>query len=393
MRLAIALFFLAFAALSTARFFSDDWIFNQRVAGDAKVNPNSTGWIDFAIESRYLNGMLEFGGNSKEVTGYDRALRENGEIAIIHAKTSDALYSIYEICSVTNYCQQGGWGKSPNQGRKIHIPKWAVPAGGFAGTVKPSLLASRNHYVHDAHLSVIQPDGVTCYDFWGVWVLTGDSSFSMGGVTVPPHSIGALSAGHVDVRGQGNAIVGGGGIAASWSQIAGVIMYSELAAADHNPVNAIPHALTFDVPYTTGTVYPCNLQNNGVTVSGKTAANYPPMGARFHLDMTDAEIAKLKLPKWHQAIVYALAHYGAFVSDTNGGDQGSMGHIQTSNSFNLKATTSPWYHWAEKHGFASYEDQQGRAWVGLSKGRSRSPNFLDSLPLHKFRVVMPETSE
>ena len=44
----------------------------------------------------------------------------------------------------------------------------------------------------------------------------------------------------------------------------------------------------------------------------------PPIGARFQLAMSDAQIAALPCPAWKKTILTALAHYGGYVGDTGG---------------------------------------------------------------------------
>ncbi len=48
------------------------------------------------------------------------------------------------------------------------------------------------------------------------------------------------------------------------------------------------------------------------------------MGARFQLNMTDAQIDVLAVPTWKKTILKALAHYGGYVGDTGGPGFGLM---------------------------------------------------------------------
>jgi hypothetical protein len=64
-------------------------------------------------------------------------------------------------------------------------------------------------------------------------------------------------------------------------------------------------------------VYPA--LHGGARCSGADAADAPPMGTRFQLAMSDAQIDALAVPSWKKTILRAMAHYGMFVGDTGGG--------------------------------------------------------------------------
>jgi hypothetical protein len=184
-------------------------------------------------------------------------------------------------------------GHSPIAGERIRVPARARPAGGG-----------------DAHMTIVQPSGWE-YDLWQVHDTpggTGTLSFSLGR--------------RLRIDGDG---VRGGGTAAHFGNLAGVIRAQELAAG------RIRHAL-FVVIRCAGTgswfghgarvhspgdsayVYPAH--GGGAPCPPGTIA--PPMGARLQLAMSPAQIDAIGAPPWKRAILRALARYGGYVGDTGG---------------------------------------------------------------------------
>ena len=185
-------------------------------------------------------------------------------------------------------------GRSAIDGIRIPIPDAARAAGGG-----------------DGHMTVVTPDGWE-YDFWQV--------------TSKPAGGGVLAfngGGRTRIDGDG---LGSYGTAALFGNLAGMIRAPEIAAGH------IDHALFIVVkcsamntafgsgtspPSTRGNsayVYPANHGGSGCS----TDPNLPPLGARFRLDMTDAQIQALAVPAWKKTILTALAHYGGYVGDTGG---------------------------------------------------------------------------
>lgn len=182
------------------------------------------------------------------------------------------------------------WGRAEIEGHRIRVPDAARAAGGG-----------------DGHLAVITEDGWE-YDLWAV------SSKPRGG--------GRLEfgwGGRTRVDGDG---LGSNATAAHFGLAAGVIRAPELEAG------RIEHALFMGVrctapasesvyPAAPGTGEPCSKQR------GESDVDAPPMGARFVLDMSDAEIDALRVPGWKKTILRALASYGMIVGDAIG--SGSWG--------------------------------------------------------------------
>ena len=141
----------------------------------------------------------------------------------------------------------------------------------------------------------------------------------------PPAGGGTLTfawGGRLLIDGSG---LGGAATAAHFASLAGIIRPEELAAGH------IDHAL-FIVLRCTGSgtsfgygerqgdgtgsyVYPAQA---GASSCGHEGAALPPLGARFQLAMSAAQIAALGVPPWKSAILTALATYGGYVGDTGG---------------------------------------------------------------------------
>lgn len=183
-------------------------------------------------------------------------------------------------------------------GMRIAVPAYAQPAAG-----------------DDGHLTVIEPDGWE-YDLWQAAV-SGDALRASIAYRQRADGPGIVTAA---MRAADPTL--GGGTAAYFGAQAGIIRASELLAGD------IPHALFLiinagaaDTSFGFGTssvdggtsVFPA--AKGGSATSGVRA----PMGARFWLDMTDAEIAATGAPAWEQTIARAAHQYGAYFGDTGGG--------------------------------------------------------------------------
>jgi hypothetical protein len=201
-----------------------------------------------------------------------------------YAQPTDPLYTLHATGT-----------KNEIEGTRIPIPSAAQPALG-----------------DDGHMTVVTPDGWE-YDFWRV------SSKPAGGGTLT-FSIG----GRTRVDGDG---LKGRATAANFGNLAGVIRAQELAAGH------IDHALFIVLKCTSGKVdfgygaqpgpsgqsaYVYPARHGGSTCGSSEDVNVPPIGARFQLGMSDAQIAALSVPAWKKTILTALAHYGGYVGDTGG---------------------------------------------------------------------------
>jgi len=235
------------------------------------VHPNSPALVEKSL-SWGLPGKVRAGGPEADDWAHPT----------FFAQPSDQLYTL-------NATENG----NGIDGMKIPIPSYAQPAGGG-----------------DHHMTVVTPEGWE-YDFWNTQdrdTSTDTLTFAIGGRT----------------RIDGNGL-GSGATAADFGSLAGIIRAPELAAGHIN------HALFIvlkcaatgtsfgygekTASYGSSYVYPAM---HGGSACGSEQPNAPPLGARFMLEMSDAQIQALSVPAWKKTILAALAHYGGYVGDTGG---------------------------------------------------------------------------
>jgi hypothetical protein len=255
-------------APSCWRPYSNSSPWNQTVSPTAPSTANSTAVVQRLASWGPAQNLMA--GNSESGSDYYHP--------IYFATATDPVYRLEPTRK---------WGTSQIAGESIPIPAEARPADGG-----------------DAHMSVITPEGWE-YDFWDVESKPangGTLTFGWGGKT--------------RIDGDG---LGSNATAAHFGLAAGVIRAPELEAGH------IDHALFMAVKCTdasTATVYPAAAGTSDACSSqeGISNANAPAMGARFVLQMSDAEIAALGVPSWKKTILTAMAHYGMFVGDAFGGE-------------------------------------------------------------------------
>ena len=244
-----------------------------------------------------------------------------------HAGTADdyfhpVYYARNEDPQFTVHCTVATRGCAV-EGLKVRIPDAAKAAGG-----------------EDGHLAVVDQASGWEYDFWQV-----RSKPAGGGTLTVSHG------GRTRIDGDG---LGSNATAAWFGLAAGIIRPAELAAG------VIPHALFAPVKCTAGvSVYPAHpgTTANACDDFGLSNVAAPPLGARFQLAMTDAEIAALGVPAWKQAILRALAHYGMIVGDTNGGHAAWGLQGESGSSWASFGLADPWDALAAGAGL--------RAWNGM----------------------------
>jgi hypothetical protein len=255
--------------------YSDSSPFNQAIPADAAAHPDS---------ARIVSEVLSWNQPGNLVAGSADTSSDYGH-PTYYSQPGDPVYTLHATD-----------GSPSIEGLRIPVPDAARPAAGG-----------------DAHMTIVTPDGWE-YDLWDVQSKPaggGTLTFALGGRT------------RIDGDGLNSY-----GTAARYGNLAGVIRAQELAAGH------IDHALFISVKCTStstdfgdGTqpapgggqsayVYPAS--HGGSGCSGAESADAPPMGARFQLDMSDAQIAALNVPSWKKTILTALAHYGGYVGDTGG---------------------------------------------------------------------------
>ena len=232
----------------------------------------------------------------------------------------------------------------------IHIPEAARPSGKWP--------LPNPHKEYDSHLTIIDTTTGTEYDLWNVRTMAdGHITTGWGGVTT--------------IDGDG---LGSGAVAANYGSMAGLIRAQELQAGK------IKHALSLNVPCTTGDVYPATAPGYLCKDAGLPAENAPAMGDRFQLKIRPRAIRKLGLPTWKTAIMIALSKYGAYATDTSGvSDQWSL-KFESPANYTAYGMQSPYVDMAKKLGLEEHdynENGEGEFWFNLE----------DDIDWTKLRVV------
>jgi hypothetical protein len=251
--------------------------FNRPLPADPAVASDS-GAIVAGLTANNVN--FEGGGSQFALTSDD------GRDGVYYSRPADPIVTIHctyhwgpGTCTGTN--------KVNVDGRQIHVPAGAEPQQGGS----------------DMHMSVVDQANEVEYDF-------EHASWSADHSTLNVWSGAEIPAG--PNLGTG---LGGGGTAAGFSTLAGLITEPELASGTIN------HALVINVPCSDSVVYPA-AQANGLScdkLSGHSATGTPaPLGSLLQLDLTDAQIATSGAPAWEKTIMTAMAHYGMYVNDTDG---------------------------------------------------------------------------
>jgi hypothetical protein len=196
----------------------------------------------------------------------------DGGIPVYVASNSDPSYTIH----CTSYAC------SSLEGLSVHIPAGFSVEYGGAG---------------DAHLVVISPDKSATYEMYQVKQPSGSTLNIGSGSKFATGGIGWEST------------WGGSANASESSFVAGVVTAEDLLQGSIN------HALMVGAPCGNGRVYPARPNADLSCSSGNGA----PFGARLWLSLTDAQINALNLGVTKTIVAKALAHYGAFITDTVGG--------------------------------------------------------------------------
>jgi hypothetical protein len=175
----------------------------------------------------------------------------------------------------------------PIDGFRIRIPIDARPAAGS-----------------DHHMTIVAQWANREYDLWEARIDDRRAVVRVGG------------GGRISIDGSG---LGSDATAGHFGNLAGIIRAQELEAGEIN------HALFMVVHCDSAkTVFPATGRAFPCSAEGRSERNAPPLGARFQLAMSDAQIRALELPPWKQAIYMAMAHYGLIVGDTGGGSSWSI---------------------------------------------------------------------
>jgi hypothetical protein len=229
---------------------------NEEVGANPTVLANSSGMVTYLLKDGIVPSPIHRPGG--------------GARPLYYAQDNDPVVEL-----------QSNEPFNPENGRRIHVPEKA-----------------RVEEEWDGHLTIVlapideRLPGETL-DFWR-------ASRSAG-------AIAAESIGAGNIAGVMTDIAPGSGDAIRSDLEAGMVRAPELAAG------VVPHALTAD-SFANGEsfVYPA-FESDGTS----TETNAPPMGQRFYLSYSVAEIEALKFPPWKQAILIALVKYGFYIGDSS----------------------------------------------------------------------------
>lgn len=222
-----------------------------------------------------IGRILAQGTFTKEHFG-DYRTRADFSHPFYFAKDTDPVFTL-----------RGGYGnswKNPDvEGAQIHVPTWALPAGGSDGS-----------------MAIVQPDGWE----YNLWLAQKPGQGD-------PTEIRCGFAKKVRHDGTGLQEGAEGGItAAGFANGLGVIRIEELVQGQIN------HALFIAVNGWHGRVYP---GQSGGQHSGEVAdPNAPAMGQLLRLNMAASEIQALSVPDWQKTVLTAMADFGMYVGDQSG---------------------------------------------------------------------------
>lgn len=285
--------------------------FNRRVPSHPRVLADSQAMISAIFSTGTWSDLLA--GVADTSRDYSHPL--------YFSRPTDPIFTIH--------CTEP-WGRCAIEGARVRIPAGSRPAGGS-----------------DAHLAVIDQRAGWEWDFWKVQ-----------GVPRRPGTLAIGWGGRVRILGSGvdDQATKSGATAANQGLAAGQITAAELNARH------IDHALTMTVDCTHGVVYPAT-----GTAATCDDPDLPPDGQWVYLALTDAQIRALKLPAWKATILTALAHYGAYVTDTGGAHPSLF--LLSGSTYTSFGTADPLVAYARGHrGHGIRRDGSGTYHFDLASG-------------------------
>jgi hypothetical protein len=309
--------------------------FNRPLPANPTVSSNSA-----SIIANLTANNVNFEGGS----GQFAFTSDDGRDGVYYSRASDPVVTIH----CTYYWGPGtctGASKVNIDGQQIHIPAGAMPQDNGS----------------DMHMTVVDQTNQIEYDFeHATWSADHQTLNVWAGAEIPAGP--NLGTG-----------LGGGGTAAGFSTLAGLITEPELAAGTIN------HAIAINVPCTNGTVYPAQGANGlpCTQLQGENNTGTPtPLGTLFQLNMTDSQIANSGAPAWEKTIMTAMAHYGMYVNDTDGIDNIELEAVSDVSYTSLGGQAV----------MSNFISQQGGWYYSpLNRWIMAGPG----IPLNKLRVVDP----
>jgi hypothetical protein len=288
--------------------FSKKSPFNIPIPANPQLDPNSAAIVSTLLDMTQNSlGILRAAAKPQNI---------DYTFPFYFSDPSDPLYTID--------CHFNGpppkWGHCPLQGMQIHIPAYARRENSDDGPFPWS---------SDHHLAIIDPTSGIEFDMWGASQPGG----SGGTLLIGWGGLGPRS---------GLGVKTFGATQSQFALTIGMVRAADLKAG------SIPHALQMAIPCATGTgVYPAAVPSDFECAPDTVAPPY--YGMRMQLDMSDAEIEALNAPAYVKTVYLALAHYGAFVSDT--GTVDSIGfETEGGLSYTQLGLPDPWAALAQQYG-------------------------------------------
>jgi hypothetical protein len=247
--------------------------FNVPIPANPRLASESAAIVSFIREQKW---SFDNDGSGNFVVSAE------GSRPVYWSHSSDPLVRV--ICRGENSCQAG---------MVLRIPKGAKPTS-----------------TSDAHMTVVDQEHGLEYDFWQA--------------TTPENGEMTVSAGNSIPIGAGTGTGLGGFADASYlGLLGGTIRAPELAAG------RIEHALATTVQCVRyRDVWPAPTSGHGDRLC---EGGHPPRFANLlQLNMSDTAIAATHAPSWQQAVMKAMAHYGVYVTDTNGPKNPTMSLMKES---------------------------------------------------------------
>ena len=245
----------------------------------------------------------------------------------------------------------------------LHAPSGATLQGGCGADP-----------ASDRHLTVVDQTSGWEYDLWHV-------------STCPlPAAGGTIEigwGGHARMDGDGIDVDVGQGMASSTADLAGRVRVEEFAT------HRIDHALNIVIDCGTDAfVYPARAFDKKCA----DLVDAPPMGARFQLAMTAAEIDALPAPVWKKTLLHAMAEYGMFFGDTGSSFffdiQIEGGDMYTT----MGAAADPWLTFAKAEGWGYYGVDPYKGYTGSMHNGDDGMDWKAQV-WSKLRVVDPCVSK
>jgi hypothetical protein len=257
-------------------------VFHLSIPPNPSVNPHTAAWLA-RLGTITLN-KLQFPENAA-------------------GEASDYGFPIYHMSSIAAggvplkvHCTEP-WGTCNAEGKTVYVDMREKPEdGGLPNT--------------DSHLTLMDRTAGKEYDFWATqW---------------PPKN------GRLDVGWGGDCSLAGNGYdgcnaTASGTPLSiGIVRASDLLLAIKSPTGTLPYALQAATKCNDGFVAPA-------TRTDGSKAGCPPEGSRLYLAMHDAEVDATSVSAIEKAILRTLDedHYGMFITDTNGGQDGFMLQVES----------------------------------------------------------------